>query len=120
MQTGKLGTGILAGFVAGLTSTIISSLVSLILTLPNLDALRQNLQQAANQQHVSITYTNSLVIEVLAISLLFSLVLGSLLALAGGAIGGYMGKGSALPPPQEEYREAMFVPPTQQPSEPEP
>lgn len=111
MQTGKMTTGLLAGFLAGIISSIVDSLVSLILILINIDAYRQSLQQTAIQQHVNITYTNALVVQLVLLSALFGLVIYALLALSGGALGGYLGKGRALTSPPEEYKESMDVQP---------
>jgi hypothetical protein len=123
METGKMSTGVLAGFLAGVVASIIASIISIILTVINIDSIRKSLQQSANQQHLNITYTNGLVIQIVLLSALFGLVLAALLSLAGGALGGYFGKGRAPTPPAEEYKESMFVPPprtpTQEPQEPE-
>lgn len=118
-QTGKVGTGVLAGFLAGLIASVLSSILSIILVLVNIDQYRQAFQQAADQQHLHITYTNALVIQTEVLGLVFSVVLSSLIALAGGAIGGYLGKGRA-PLPQQPYQESMFVPPSSSPQSPPP
>ena len=108
--TGKVGTGVLAGFLAGLIASVISSIVSIILTLTNIDAIRQNAQQIANQQGLHITYTNALVIQSVILALVFVIILSALIALGGGAIGGYIGR-SRAPISQTPYEESMFVPP---------
>lgn len=120
MQTGKVTTGVLAGLLAGVVSSVITSIISIILTVVNIDAYRQSFQQAANQQHLHITYTNALVIQTVLLDALFGLVLAALISMAGGALGGYLGKGRAPTSPPEEYKESMFVPPPRTPSQEEP
>ena|ERR1700694_2073182 len=115
MQTGKIGTGVLAGFLAGLISSLISAVLSIILTLTNIDAIRQNAQQIANQNRLGITYTNALVIQGLVLAVVILVILASLISLAGGSIGGYLGKGRAQVPPPPQYEESMFQPPPPQP-----
>ncbi|HLL79482.1 MAG TPA: hypothetical protein VKT25_08285 [Ktedonobacteraceae bacterium] len=114
--TGKVGTGVLAGFLAGLIASVISSIVSIILTLTNIDAIRQNAQQIANQQGLHITYTNALVIQSVILALVFVIILSSLIALGGGAIGGYIGR-SRAPVAQTPYEESMFMPPPPPPGQ---
>jgi hypothetical protein len=117
-KTGRLGTGVLAGFLSGLIGTIISSILPFILTLTNLNAAVQSYQKAASQAGIKgVTYTPALVIQTIVLQLVFSIVLGSLLTLAGGAIGGYIGKGRAQIP-QSQYEESMFVPPSSPPPPP--
>jgi hypothetical protein len=104
-RTGKVSTGLVAGLLAGLFSSIIGSLGLFIYLLPNLDTLRQQLQQQATtfNQGVVINYTNNVVIG-LVVLLLVILILGSsLLALGIGAIGGVIGKGKAPVPPAAPY-----------------
>src|SRR5579859_6773853 len=62
-RTGKVSTGLVAGLLVGLFSSIIGSLGLLIYTLPNVDTLRQLLQQQANtlNQGISINYTTNVV-----------------------------------------------------------
>lgn len=113
-QTGRVGTGVLAGFLSGLIASVISAIVSIVLTLTNIDAIRQNAQQIANQQGLHITYTNALVIQSVILALVFVIVLSALIALGGGAIGGFMGRNRA-PLPPTQYQELMFAPPPQPP-----
>lgn len=104
-RTGKVSTGLVAGLLAGLFSAIIGSLGLFLYLLPNLDTLRQQLQQQATtfNQGVVINYTNNVVIG-LVVLLLVILILGSsLLALGIGAIGGAIGKGNAPVPPAPPY-----------------
>src|SRR5579863_10001165 len=111
-RTGKLGTGVLSGFLTGLIGSFLVSLLSFILDYVNIDYIRQQFQQASTSQHLGITYTNALVLQVFVISLALEIVLGCLLALAGGAIGGYIGRGRVQLPPPSEYEESMFSPPS--------
>ncbi len=115
-RTGKVSTGLLAGLLAGLFSSIIGSLGLFIYLLPNLDTLRQQLQQQATtfNQGVVINYTNNVVIG-LVVLLLVILILGSsLLALGIGAIGGAIGKGKAPVSPYPypgQYPDPRYMPP---------
>ena len=110
-ETGRLRTGVLAGFWAGLISSLISTIISLILTFVNLDALRNYYQAVSNQQHLGIHYDNGLVISTQLFSFAISMLLAILLGLAGGAIGGLMGRNRAAPP-SDSYQEVMFEPPS--------
>jgi hypothetical protein len=104
-RTGKVSTGLVAGLLVGLFSSIIGSLGLFIYILPNIDTLRQQLQQNATtlNQGFVINYTNNVVIG-LVVLLLVILILGSsLLALGIGAIGGAIGKGKAPVPPAPPY-----------------
>jgi hypothetical protein len=115
-RTGKVSTGLVAGLLAGLFSSIIGSLGLFVYLLPNLDTLRQQLQQQATtfNQGVVINYTNNVVIG-LVVLLLVILILGSsLLALGIGAIGGAIGKGKAPVPPYPypgQYPDPRYMPP---------
>lgn len=106
-RTGKVSTGLVAGLLTGLFSSIIGSLALFIYTLPNIDALRQELQRQANNlnQGISITYTNNVVIWLLVFLLIILIIASSLLALGIGAIGGAIGKGNApaQPTPYPPY-----------------
>lgn len=120
-RTGKVSTGLVAGLLVGLFSSIIGSLGLFVYTLPNVDALRQALQQQANtfNQGVSINYTNNVVIGLLLLLLVILILASSLLALGIGAIGGAIGKGKApaqpIPyPPYPipgQYPEQKYMPP---------
>lgn len=116
-QTGKMSSGLLAGVLSGLIGSLISSIVTVILVLINIDAYRQSAQQTANQQGLHITYTNALVIQGIIFVLVISIVIYALLALGGGAIGGYMGRSRAQVPPPNEYQESMFAPPPPPPQQ---
>ena len=104
-RTGKVSTGLVAGLLAGLFSSIIGSLGLFLYLLPNLDALRQQLQQNATtfNQGFTITYTNNVVIGLVVLLLVMMILGSSLLALGIGAIGGAIGKGKAPIPPAPPY-----------------
>ncbi len=104
-RTGKVSTGLVAGLLAGLFSSIIGSLGLFIYLLPNLDTLRQQLQQQATtfNQGVAINYTNNVVIGLVVLLLVIVILGSSLLALGIGAIGGAIGKGNAPVPPVPPY-----------------
>ena len=120
-RTGKVSTGLVAGLFVGLFSSIIGSLGLFFYTLPNIDALRQQLQQQANtfNQGISINYTNNVVIGLLALLLVILIVASTLLALGIGAIGGAIGKGNAPQQPTPyppypypgQYPDPRYMPP---------
>src|SRR5258708_6473477 len=56
-RTGRVGTGLLAGFLAGLFSSVIASAVLLIVLLTHIDSLRQQLQ-LQNTFNQGFVYTN--------------------------------------------------------------
>ena len=115
-RTGKVSTGLVAGLLAGLFSSIIGSLGLFLYLLPNLDTLRQQLQQNATtfNQGVSINYTNNVVIGLVVLLLVIMILGSSLLALGLGAIGGAIGKGKAPVPPYPypgQYPDPRYMPP---------
>jgi hypothetical protein len=116
-ETGRMATGTLAGLWTGLIGTFIPSIILIVLFLINIDAYRKSIQTNADQQHIHITYTNSLLIEGVLINFLVLLALGVLLGVGGGAVGGGFGRRRAQLPPVEVYQEAMFEPPSASESE---
>jgi len=112
-ETGRITTGTLAGLWTGLIGILIPSIISIVLLLINIDAVRKSAQDAADKQHLHITYTNSLLLTGLLINFLILLALGVLLGVIGGAVGGNFGRRRAQLPPVEEYHEAMFEPPSE-------
>lgn len=109
--TGKISSALLAGFLTGFIGTLLVGILSFILNYINIDYIRQQYQLNANKQHPVIQITNGMIIQSELTYLLISLVFYSLLALAGGSVGGYLGRRRAQLSPPEEYQEAMFVPP---------
>ena len=104
-RTGKVSTGLVAGLLAGLFSSILGSLGLFLYLLPNLDTLRQQLQQQATtfNQGIAINYTNNVVIGLVVLLLVIVILGSSLLALGIGAIGGAIGKGNAPVPAAPPY-----------------
>jgi hypothetical protein len=111
-ETGRMTTGTLGGLWTGLIGTFIPSLILMVLFLINIEAYRKNAQAAADQQHLHITYTNTVLLEGLLINFLFLLILGILFGLLGGLVGGSFGR-RRTQSPVEEYQEAMFVHPSE-------
>jgi len=111
-ETGKLSTGALAGLWTGLFGLFIPTVISMILLFVNLDAVRKNAQTIADQQHLHITYTNSLILTNLLINFLIIIALGILFGIAGGAVGGNIGRRRAQLPPPEEYQETKVESPS--------
>jgi hypothetical protein len=110
-ETGRITTGTLAGLWTGLIGTFIPSIILITLFLINIDTYRKNAQTIANQQHLHITYTNSLLLEGLLINFFLLLVVGVLFGTCGGAVGGVFVRRRTQVPPVEEQKEAMFEPP---------
>jgi hypothetical protein len=104
-RSGKVSTGLVAGLLAGLFSSIIGSLGLFLYLLPNLDTLRNLLQQQATtlNQGFVINYTNNVVIGLVLLLLVIMILGSSLLALGIGAIGGAIGKGRAPVAPAPPY-----------------
>lgn len=119
-ETGKLGTGVIAGVWTGAIGSLIFDLVQIVGTLVSLSAIVANQQQAVRNNPKLYSgikpseITPSSILTVFFIYLLFYLLFYTLLTLIGGAIGGYMGRRSA-PATQNggEYEEAMFVKPSE-------
>jgi hypothetical protein len=111
-ETGRITTGTLAGLWTGLIGIFIPSIISMVLLLINIDSVRKSAQAAADKQHLHITYTNSLLLEGLLINFIILLALGVLFGVIGGLVGGQFGRRRAQLPPVEEYKEAMFEPPS--------
>jgi hypothetical protein len=111
-ETGRITTGTLAGLWTGLIGIFIPSIISFVLLLFNIDSVRKSAQAAADKQHLHITYTNSLLLEGLLINFIILLAFGVLFGVIGGLVGGQFGRRRAQLPPVEEYKEAMFEPPS--------
>ena len=105
-------TGTLAGLWTGLIGLLILSIIALGFLLVNLDLVRKSAQITANQQHLHITYTNSQIITNYLFVYLILIMLGILFGTMGGLVGGNFGRRRAQLPPVEEYKEAMFEPPS--------
>ena len=111
-ETGRITTGTLSGLWTGLIGTFIPSIIFTILFLINIDAYRNSEQTIANQQHLHITYTNSMLLEGLLFSVLLLLLVGVLFGVCGGVVGGLFGRRRPSNPPVEEYKEAMYETPS--------
>ena len=111
-ETGRITTGTLAGLWTGLIGMFIPSIISVIFVLVNIDSYLKSLQAAADKQHQHITYTNSMVLTGLLINILFLLIIGIIPGAIGGLLGGIFGSRRAQVPPVEEYKVAMFEPPS--------
>ena len=118
-ETGKLGTGVLAGLWAGLIGAALDALLPLINTIINLQSLVVQ-TQAYIKTHESqynnmkpSDYTSTDVLIGTLIGLLFYILFYALLTLIGGAVGGYLGRRRALAAQDGgDYEEAMFVKPS--------
>jgi len=108
-RTGKVSTGLVAGFPFGLLSSVIASIPLLIYYLSNIDTFREQLQQqmGANSLYQGITLTNNLIIASVILFLVVLVAGATLLGLGVGSIGGAIGKGQAQPPPMTQYPTSM-------------
>jgi hypothetical protein len=110
-QTGNLKTGVLAGLWTGLFGSLVASIIPLIFDFLNLDAVRQSLQALADQQKLHVHYDIGVTVSSLLINFAIIIAIAILISLAGGAVGGLMGRNRAAPP-KDPYEEAMFEPPS--------
>ena len=109
MLKGKILSGVIAGFLTGLVGSLITSAIGLISLFTNLAAIRQQYQQFENTQKPIITVTDSMVIQNELYLLFISLLLTCLLAVAGGSLGGFLGRSRARVYPAGETLEAEEV-----------
>ena len=117
-ETGKLGSGVMAGFWTGLIGAVLYGLVPLVNTFINLSNIVTSTQSyiATHQAQFSgmkpTDYTATDALTTMGLYLLFYVILlYTLLAVIGGAVGGFMGRRRALASlPSEEYEEEMFEP----------
>lgn len=97
-ETGKLGSGAAAGLWAGLIGSVVESLLPLVLILiylPTIVAADQQdfKQRPSDYPGMKITdITSSYVLTGFAIEVLANVILYTLIALVGAALGGWLGK----------------------------
>ena len=106
-QTGRVGTGTLAGLFTGLTGGIIGFIVTVIVAITNINVLRQRSQATANALHLHVQYTNSFVLSGVVIGALLGIALAIGLGAAFGAIGGAIGRRRS-PQAQVPYQEQFY------------
>lgn len=116
-STGRLGTAILAGFLTGLIGILVPSIILLIVTLFNLDSIRQMLQQQAPKGSAPIT--NGDILLSIALNTLQNLLLPVILTLGGGALAGYLARKNPRITEQEQAQEeeSASLPPTPTPGQ---
>jgi hypothetical protein len=107
MRTGKISSGMIAGLLTGAVGSLIAAIVTMITVLISIDAIRQQAQQSATKQHPIIT--NGDIIQYYLEALVISLIFTTLLAVAGGAFGGFLGRGRARVAPVEETPEEVIT-----------
>lgn len=102
-ETGKLGSGMLAGIWTGVIGSLMIGLVSLIGTLVTMSSIIANYQQvirSSPQLYPGVKpadITASYVLTTFLIDLVvFFLLFQTLLTLVGGALGGFLGRRRAL------------------------
>jgi hypothetical protein len=118
-ETGKLGTGVIAGVWTGVIGSLVFDLVQIVGTLVSLSSIvaAQQLDVKNNPKAYPgikpTDITPSSILTVFFLYLLFYLLFYTILTLIGGAIGGYMGRRNALVTADGgEYEEAMFIKPS--------
>ncbi len=94
-QTGRAGTGALAGLWTALIAGIISFAYEIILFLVNRDAVRQALQTSLNNSGLNMTIDNATAATYVIIGYLVLFALGIGFGAAFGALGGLIGRGRA-------------------------
>jgi len=101
-ETGKMGTGVIAGIWTGLIGGILESLIPFIIDLIFLPTIVTNVQQDFKihpDLYKNIKFsdiTASYVFTSIATQLLYTVAVYTLIALLGGAFGGFMGRRRAL------------------------
>lgn len=117
-ETGKLGSGVMAGLWAGLIGSFIDGIIPLVGTLVNMQSIvaSDQLYIKAHPDQFSglkpTDYTASDVMTTALVALLFSVLFYTLITLIGGALGGMMGRRRALASASDgEYQGTMFEKP---------
>ena len=107
VRMGKISSGLIAGFLTGAVGSLLTASITMISVLVSIDAIRQQAQLSANKQHPIIHVTNGAILQYYIQALIFNLIFTTLLAVAGGALGGFLGKGRARVVPVEETPEEI-------------
>ena len=102
IRTGKISSGLIAGFITGAVGLLLTAIITMITVFISLDAIRQQAQLSANKQHPIVHVTNGDIIQYYIQALAFTLIFAILLTIAGGSLGGFLGKGRARLAPAEE------------------
>ncbi|HCI79402.1 MAG TPA: hypothetical protein DHW02_06915 [Ktedonobacter sp.] len=106
-QTGRVGTGTLAGIFAGLIGGIVGLIATIIIAFTATNLLLQRAQATANALHIHIIYTSTMIISSAFVSAILGLALAVGLGAAFGAIGGAIGR-SRAPQSQAPYQEQFY------------
>ncbi len=117
-KTGKLSTGMLAGFFVALLAGLVVTVYVMVVVGLNIDIERQNMQELANKQKNAPVITNQMVITNLLSWYALLITLGSLLGIGTGALSGLFGKRSnaQLEPPVENESSLVDEPEGVEPS----
>jgi len=112
-RTGRTATGVWAGLLTGFIGALLPAIVIGIFEFTNLNVVVQNLKTTAKSQGADPNIvTRQAVTSSIIIGIVITLVLAILLGLVGGALGGSRGRRRAPPPPDDQYQESMFEPPS--------
>jgi hypothetical protein len=86
--TGRMRDGAFAGLVAGLVVWVFYVVGALLVTLPNQEELRRQVQAAADQAHLNVQYTASMAVGAVIVTLVLAVFLGAGVSALLGALGG--------------------------------
>jgi hypothetical protein len=109
-ETGRTGTGALAGLAAGSIGGVGALIVTLVITALNMSALLREAQSAANSVELGFEYTSDFILATAVILAVIGLLFAVGLGAGVGALGGLIGKRQA-PPPMQNHRQAPLPPP---------
>ncbi len=114
-QTGRTGTGAIAGLYTGLIGGLIGAITATILLFVFVDTARIRAQGLITDPAAKQIYTNSFVITTGVIAILIGLALAIGYGAGLGAIGGVLGRRRA--PQAQPYQESLYqsMPPAQEP-----
>jgi len=107
-ETGKLGTGVLAGIWTGVIGSLVIGLVSLggtLLTMSDVIASYQQAIRSDPQKYPGLTpadITETYILTAVVANLVIFLLFWTLLTLVGGTLGGFLGRRRGLVEAQPE------------------
>jgi hypothetical protein len=120
-QTGRVGTGSLAGLVTAVFAGAIAFIFMLIIEAPSVPLIRQQVIDAYKAQGIAIQVTDSMVWGILVVVGIVLWLLGIGVGAGMGALGGLLGRSQStfLPPPMYPvYPPPPYGPPPMQPPYP--
>jgi hypothetical protein len=119
-QTGRVGTGSLAGLVTAVFAGAIAFIFLLIIEAPSVPAIRQQFIDAYKAQGVSVQITDSTVWIFLIVGGIILWLLGIGAGAGMGALGGLLGRSQSTVVPAPMYPPPPYGPPPMPPPYPPP